>query len=130
MNKVKPIFFGEIIDGKIKLKLRDAFSNYLKTLEGKEIELRVERKKKGRTKSQNSYYWLILTFIGDQVGAEAEDLHTTFKAEFLIDRTKKFPIVRSTTTLDTLEFIQYIEKIERKMSEFGIQLPSPDDVYM
>jgi hypothetical protein len=129
MSNIKPIFYGEIIDGKIELKLKDAFENYLKTLEGKEIELRIEKRKRNRTISQNSYYWLILTFIGDQVGEDPEVLHNTFKAMFLKGQGKKFPIVRSTTSLDTIEFVEYIEKIARKMTEYGIALPEPDEVY-
>lgn len=129
MSNIKPVFFGEVINGELKFKLEDARKNYIKTLEGKEVEERIEKRKRGRTTSQNSYYWLILTFIGDQVGEDPEVLHNTFKAMFLKGQGKKFPIVRSTTSLDTIEFVDYIEKIARKMTEYGIILPGPDEVY-
>jgi hypothetical protein len=46
---------------------------------------------------------------------------------FLVDRAKDFPIVRSTTSLNTFQFMEYMEKIARKMSEMNISLPNPDE---
>lgn len=48
---------------------------------------------------------------------------------FLLDRTKELPIVRSTTSLNSLEFMDYMMKIAERVGQVGISLPSPDDYY-
>ncbi len=51
----------------------------------------------------------------------------TFKQMFLLDRTKKIPVARSTTELNKIEFGEYFDKIKYKVAEIGIILPEPDD---
>ena len=66
-----------------------------------------------------------LGIISNDLGYDPDELHTTFKGMYLVDRTKKLPLIRSTTVLNRLEFIQYLERIERKAGEMGIVLPHP-----
>ena len=49
---------------------------------------------------------------------------------FLTDRSKKLPLVRSTTLLTTSEFTQYLNKIETFcIQELEIKLPKPEELY-
>ena len=66
--------------------------------------------------------------LGNEIGEDAEDMHTTFKSMFLIDRSKKFPIVKSTTSLSVLEFSEYMNKVDRWASINGYILPTPEDI--
>ena len=120
------IFGAEIKDRQIILENPSAFWKFAKKFEKKRIQLIIRRYKTSRTIKQNKLYWLYLGFIGDELGCEPEELHSTFKAMFLIDHSKKLPIVRSTTKLTTIEFANYIEKIIRKSAELGILLPEPN----
>lgn len=124
-----PIFEGRIEEGKLKIKNAQLFRIHLGTLEGKEISIKVSRKRKVRSIKQNAYYWVVLTFIGNELGYEADDLHITFKNMFLIDHSKSLPVPKSTTKLNSLEFTEYLDKIIRKVGEMGITVPSPEDYY-
>lgn len=121
-------FEGKIKNSKLELNDPDLFSLYLGTLESKEITVLVEKKKKHRTIKQNAYYWTCLSIIGNELGYTKEEIHSTFKAMFLVDRTGKIPVVRSTTNLTTAEFTEYFDKIIYKVADLGITLPEPDQV--
>lgn len=46
--------------------------------------------------------------------------------KFLQDHSKKMPYVRSTTTLSTAEFTEFIENIKNYVAEYGIIIPSSE----
>jgi hypothetical protein len=128
-----PIFYGLTEKGELKVENKSKFQDYLLSLSKPDkptkIEIIVKRYRKKRSNKQNRYYWLCLNFIGNEIGEDPDELHDTFKAMFLTDRTGKIPIVRSTTKLNTMQFMEYMDKITRKMAETGITLPSPEDMY-
>ncbi|MFH1052776.1 MAG: hypothetical protein V1779_17790 [bacterium] len=130
MKKLTPKFKGIVKDKKLHIYNSEIFYKYLGSLECKEIQVIIKKWRKNRSTKQNSYYWLCLTHIGNEIGEDPETLHDTFKAMFLIDRSKRIPIVRSTTTLNTAEFFDYMEKIARRVAEIDIQLPNPEDYYV
>lgn len=123
------IFFGEINNKKVKLNNPAKFREYVNLLEGKIIQLEIKKKRKIRSLSQNSLYWVWLGIISDSTGYYTEELHSSFKAMFLTDRTQKIPLVRSTTALNSAQFTQYLDKIDNQARDLGITLPSPDDYY-
>src|SRR5690606_20540385 len=114
-------------NGVLRFFRTDQFKLHISKYEGKRVIVTVKKAITGRSTRQNNLYWLWLTAIGNELGYDIEDLHCTFKSMFLIDRSKEFPIVRSTTSLSTVEFMEYMEKIARKMDELGIKLPQPDE---
>ena len=122
-------FFGTIKDGRLRLKKIEQFNKYIAQFEGKEMEVKIKRKSKSRTDQQNNLYWAYMAIIAEDTGNDPEDLHATFRAKFLIDRSGKFPIVKSTTQLSTIEFGEYIDRIASFVADYGIVLPSPDDYY-
>lgn len=95
-----------------------------------------------RTLQQNKYLWACYWMIADEVGYISEEmskcdkseivdaLHEVYKNKFIKwktikstkDKRKRFKIA-TTTTMDTKEFTEYIEKI-RKENPY---LPSPED---
>jgi len=121
-------FSGKIEKGRLILDNPTEFQRYVRMFDNKKIQLILRKFKTSRTNEQNKLYWFYLDFIGKEIGEEAENLHSTFKAMFLADRTKKLPIVRSTTGLTTTEFTNFIEKIVRCVAEIGIVLPEPEKV--
>jgi len=123
------IFYGTVKNGVLKLFRKDIYEMYLGTLENKDITLELKKRSRKRTNKANRYYWAILTLIGKDLGYYPEEIHNSFKALFLTDRTKKIPIVKSTTRLSTEEFTEYIERISQKMAEIGIIIQTPEEYY-
>lgn len=129
-----PKFYGTIENGNFTLENDKQFKKYLTSLQYKtkpaRVEIAVRRYRKKRSDKQNRYYWLCLNHIANELGeTEPDNLHITFKAMFLIDKSGKLPIIKSTTSLNSKEFMDYMEKISIKMGEFGVTLPNPDEWY-
>jgi len=122
-------WFGTVKQNKVILDDRKAFDACVCKLNDKRIELTISAYRKNRTTPQNKLYWKWIEIIANEVGEDDKDgLHNFFRAKFLIDKSKKLPIIKSTTQLTTKEFCGYMDKIERLVSQFGITLPHPDEV--
>lgn len=80
--------------------------------------------KKDRTTQQNRYLrgWVYKT-IADEIWETTEYIHWVMGMKFLLDRTKKAPYVKSTASLNTAEFTEYVEKISQYVAWFGIYVP-------
>ncbi len=87
-----------------------------------------------RSEAQNRYYHKLLDIICNETGDTHLELHDIFKARFLgkpyVLDDKEYIIVPSTTSLNSKNFGDYLEKIFAYASEeLGIVLPSPRDYY-
>ncbi|MCK5604496.1 hypothetical protein KAR91_21580 [Candidatus Pacearchaeota archaeon] len=91
--------------------------------------------KKNRSLSQNKLYFLWLNTIGNDIGYTTDELHAIMADKFLPDEIveyggKQIKKDKSTSRLNTKEFTEYLEKIDRfAAAELGIVLPSPEDLY-
>lgn len=128
---MKPIFLGQVKDGKLSLDKAGQFKDYLHTLNGKRVELTVEKLKHTRTSNQNRYYHgVVVKLIAQHTGHDPEQIHEALKMMFspkwhLGDKV----IPTSTTRLDTLEFVEYTERCRVWGSEFlGLNIPLPGEV--
>src|ERR1039457_7594020 len=80
---MKPIFLGQVKEGKLSLDKAGQFKDYLHTLNGKRVELTVEKLKHQRTNSQNSYYWgCVVKLIAQHSGHDPEQIHELLKQMF------------------------------------------------
>lgn len=111
-----------------------AYVDDLKTDKKKYIvEVKVERER--RSIDQNALYWLWLTCLMDETGEHKDNLHEYFKTKFLgVDERQCFGhhffLPNTTTKLDTLQFKNYLDRIQEFASvELGITLPDPKDLY-
>lgn len=128
-------FYGTIQGKDFTLDKPDQFKTNLSKLAYKttnaRIELTIKRVRKTRSVRQNNLYWFYLTFIANEIGEDdINGLHDYFKSLFLADNSKKIPVIKSTAELSTIDFMEYIAKIGRKVGEFGITLPDPDQYYL
>lgn len=130
MSQPVPIFAGRIENGKIQLADPDGWRVQLQRNEGREIELRLSRRKKERSMSQNKYYWgCVVALLAEHCGYEPEEMHAALKMKFLRQyEDQALPSIRSTTDLDTAEFANYIEQVRRLAAEMGVVIPDPSDV--
>lgn len=119
MSKLLPTFRGTVKRGKIQLEDKRAYMVWLGTLEGKEIELSVYKRRKRRSKNQNSYlFGVVYAVVSETTGFTVDEVHDAMKMLFLRVHRDGLPdTVRSTTGLTTEEFSEYIENIKRWASE-------------
>ncbi len=131
---ITPLFFGKIKDSKLILDEEDVFTIWLGSLEDKEVEVVVRAKKSQRSTQQNKYLWAcVYKLIGDEIGYTTEEIHQLCKAMFLkkhLDvKEKRYTIVGSTASLNTVDFTHYIEAIKDWASqELGIFIPEAENV--
>lgn len=122
------IFFGTIKNFQLLFNDPDKLNQFIAKHNDKEMKIRFERYIKTRSNDQNKLYWAWINIISLDLGYDPEELHNSFRAMFLTDRSAKIPLVRSTTVLNTREFGIYLDKIQRKAAELNIVLPNPDEI--
>lgn len=67
--------------------------------------------------------------IADETGNTKDMTHDGLRSMFLMDKSGKMPVIRSTTSLTTKEFMAYIDAVVLWAAEFlGIIIPAPDYV--
>ncbi|MCP4645793.1 MAG: hypothetical protein GY851_35435 [bacterium] len=119
------VFYGTITDGLLDVPTRREIAAHIAGRRNGRVQVELKRVSTRRTLDQNAYYWACLKIAGDSLGYETEDLHRTFASMFLVDRSGKLPIVRSTTDLTTVEFMTYLAAIARQCAELGVIMPEP-----
>lgn len=122
-------FYGIIADHRIQLGDAAAFSQQIRRLEGCQIEIRLAKRKKIRSLDANAYYWgVCIKYLAEYTGYEPDELHDALKARFLTDNSGKLPRVRSTASLDTKEFSEYVDNVIRVAAEPGVVIPPAEAV--
>lgn len=136
MNKVTAI--GHIQDGILKISNRRFFDADLKTMSDGDVAVTIERKSRKRSNQQNRYYFGVIVPLCkrgfNDLGHELndEDTHTFLKSKFnpkdvLFEDTREvFTFGGSTTEMDTVDFMLYVEKIQQFAAEIlNVIIPDP-----
>ena len=97
-------------------------------------DIEITKHRKSRSVSQNRLMWMWLNIISQETGNDADDLHELLKIKFLGTEKKVFlgtdiERAKSTTKLNTIEFTNYLDKIETLANSIGITLPHPEIIY-
>lgn len=150
MSSFVPRFRAKVEGSEIKFATdynAARFRDYLRSLDGKQVVVTVQRKTTQRSNKQNNYYWgAILPLIAEHIGESVEETHHLMVGMFLVrERHLKavdketgevlktsnvvIPYLPSTTELTVGEFQEYLMKMELWAIEFlGIQrFPDPDE---
>lgn len=124
-------------DGVLKIVHRAKFDQDLKHFAGKSVVITLERKKKKRTLSQNSYYWVAIVPGVQEAMRELghsyslEMVHDILRMKFLqvddpLESGEFITRIKSTTELSTMEFQDYITEVAVWTQEFlNVTLPLP-----
>lgn len=99
----------------------------------KGLEVWFKKHKAQRSYQQNRLMWMWLDILSEETGHTPLDLHEILKVKFLGTETRtlggeQFVIAKSTTTLNTKEFTDYLEKMRDLGNTMEIRLPLPDDL--
>lgn len=132
MVKIIPQFWGVIEKGDIVYEHPDRRDYYIKNLkDGLRIVEVLKPAKKLRSNNQNSYYWgVVISLIAEEIGISVDEAHDLMKIQFLKKRiSEKLWTVRSTASLNTLEFEDYLANVKRFASmELNIIIPDPNNL--
>ena len=119
----------------LKQQKPDVFKNLIHDLGNlspyKEWVVEVKEKTNKRSHNQNALYWKYLTILGDHFGYDKTEMHEELAARFLgmIERKtiggRQIIEPRSTTTLNTKEFSEYLDQVTALGLQQGVQLPQP-----
>ncbi len=119
---------GKVENGLLILFDKHLFNIYLKTFEGKHIDLIIKLPHRPRNLPQNARHWARMAFAANALGDRTpEELHFDFRSLFLTDRTKTPPRIKSSTELTTKEFGIWEEEIDRILAEQDIVVPEPEE---
>jgi hypothetical protein len=102
----------------------------LGALDGKPVEVTIQRERKKRSLSQNSYYHgVVVKMLADAAGYEPDEMHDALRWEFLrVHGEERLPSVRSTTELSTVEFEDYLSKCRMLGAQvYGVYVPGPGE---
>lgn len=127
---MNPIFAADIVKGKLFIKNRRQFDDYIASQAGKMIVV-VRKDRKNRSDDQNRYYWgVIIDILGNHFGYTPDEMHEAIKLKFLRKKIGRGPeTVGSTTVLDTKEFSELVDKIIIwAQTEFDVKIPLPNEV--
>ena len=97
----------------------------------KDGEYEIVKLKKDRTSKQNRYLrgWVYKT-IADYTGYDSDYIHQQLGWLFLVDyETYKNPYIRSTASLNTQEFTEYVDKIVLWASEYWLHIPTAEEYF-
>lgn len=115
---------------------KDKAQRHIKALcMDKPWQMELKPYKKNRSLSQNKLYFMWMKVIGDEIGYTSEEMHAIMADKFLTTEFveyagNKIKRDKSTSRLNTKEFTEYLENIDRwSAGEMGIVLPSPSDLY-
>lgn len=129
-----PIHFAQLGPSGFRWKDIKRLKDWLATLKSEKdqiLEVIIRKKTNNRTDRQNRYYRAYLKIIAKDTGDDPDNLHEYFKRTHLPPRYvralgKDIRLPSSTTKLSSIEFSEYIAKIEK---ESGIPTPNPKEIY-
>ncbi len=124
------IFRANVKQCKVHLEDLERYNDYLKGLEGKDVEVIVRKPEFKRSNKQLRYYFgVIVKILSDELGYERDEMHEVLKYQFLKMHKNGFDFIRSTSSLNTVEMEKYHEDIRRwSAQEQSIVIPEPNEV--
>lgn len=97
-------------------------------------EVIIRDHKSSRSIQQNSLYWKWMSILANWSGERTkDDMHREFSIRllgpelFVVDG-KQYVTARSTTSLGTKDFSQYLDQIMATAMQLGVALPTPRDM--
>ncbi len=124
------IFKAKVEKTTLKLDEPEKMREYLKSLEGQIVQVIVRKPKNPRSLNQNAFLWgVVYRLISEVTGFTVDEVHSAMGLMFLLDRSRSIPIIRSTTSLNTVEMEEYIESIRQfAAKDLNCSIPLPNEV--
>ena len=71
---------------------------------------------------------VVIPVLAERCGYEDEEMHDALKWRFLQKHDGPMPTVRSTASLNTVEFSEYTAQCRRLAAQMGVMIPDPGAV--
>lgn len=131
-------FYGKVEDGKIQICDKKDFELYIRSFEGKLVQVTVQCGGK-RSTQQNRFLWgICYKILSEYTGHTVDEIHAFCKLKFnpqIIEIANKktgeieSAIVGETTTqMTTMEFGEYVSQIQIWAAEMNCLIPDPNQV--
>ena len=137
---MKLIFLGKVVDGRLKIVRESDFKEAVRSFDGKEVQIVIEKKKKARSLLQNAYYFAVcIPMVREGLKdtgwkLSKEDTHEFLKDKFLFkevvnENTGELKNIKiGSSELTTVQFMDYIADIQQFASEYlSINIPEPGE---
>lgn len=129
MKQPARIFTGRIKDGKFLANDNSTWIGEIRRLEGQEVEINIGKRRMARSLSANAYYWgVVIALLAEHCGYETEEMHEALKWKFLRVHDEQFETVKSTASLNTAQFAEYVDCCIRLAAELGVVIPEAEQV--
>lgn len=132
MTNLDRVFTGVVSDtGRLDLDRKADLKAHLLELAGSAVEVVVRPRRDTRSSNQNRYYFgAVVRPLADHLGYTEDELHEALKWKFLRKEAEgPLATVRSTASLDTVEFEDYLERVRTWASaELSYTIPLPGEI--
>ena len=137
---MKLIFFGKVVDGRLKIIRESDFKEAVRSFDGKEVQLVIEKKKKARSLLQNNYWWGVVIpmvqqgFLDTGWKLSKLETHEELLRFFSFDEkvnentgeVRRFR--KGSSELSTSAFMDLIAEVQQFASEYlSINIPDPGE---
>jgi hypothetical protein len=131
-----PVFKATVNElGQLLVRNPAKWRGYLARFKGRDMIVRAEPERYGRSLKANSYLWICYTILAEWSGHEPEEIHEALKSRLLPKRQvvlkgtgEVLEIPGSTRLLDSVEFADYVSKVKRFAAECGCFIPDSDSI--
>lgn len=128
-----PVFTGTVSGGRLTLDEEERFKNYVRSLDGRVVDLTLGKHREKRSLNQNAFYWTcFVSVVARHYNCEPEELHDYWKRKYnpklVVIDGKEVIVGRSTTELDRAEFTKMLEQIRADYAAEGFTFPHEDRV--
>ena len=135
MKIIELTYFGHVdSEGKLKIRDRKGFDNYLLQFKEKDVTIDVKKKKSKRSDEQNKFFHSWCNLLAEHLGYSKDEMKEILKFKFLKieeinDMTGEiFTYTKSTAKLNKSEFADFCTEIQDWcMNMFKIKLPLPNE---
>ena len=140
MNTRAIEFVAQVLNGRLPREIERQIDGCIGRCNGKWVKVSLEERKRRRSPNQNAYYWGVVVqhvldmFLAAGNQVDADQVHDYLRAHVgkltapVVDPNGEMRnVLRSSTSLNTMEFEAYLEAIRAWAAGFGFQIPLPNE---
>lgn len=127
-------FRAKIVEGHITFSDKYRWTEYLRQIEGKYVDIEVKIYRKKRTLDQNAYWWgVVMQTLSENTGYEKEEMNDLIESMFLSKELEiegvVYTVPGKVKNLSTVEFNELKERVQRWAAiDLGIDIPDPEQI--